>query len=94
MDKRQREVSNELEATLNAIPDILFEVDETGLYLNIWANDAHHLLLQKEVLLGRRLDEVMPPAAAAICFTALREAVENGRSSGQRICLLYTSRCV
>ena len=80
-----REVSNELEATLNAIPDLLFEVDETGLYLNIWANDARHLLLQKEVLLGRRLDEVMPPAAAKISHTALQEAAQNGRSSGHRI---------
>ena len=80
-----REVSNELEATLQAIPDLLFEIDETGLYLNIWANDTTDLLLQKEFLLGRRFDEVLPPAAAAICHAALLEAAENGRSSGQRI---------
>jgi len=80
-----REVRNELEATLHAIPDLLFELDETGLYLNIWANDPNDLLLQKETLLGRRLDEVMPSDAAAICHAALQEAAENGRSAGQRI---------
>ena len=82
-----REVSNELEATLRAIPDLLFEVDETGLYLNIWANDADELLLSREALLGRRFDEVMPPDAVAICQSALKEAAETGRSRGQR-CLL------
>ena len=82
-----REVSNELDATLHAIPDLLFELDETGLYLNIWANDPSELLLSKDALLGRHLDEVMPPEAAKTCFAALQEAGEKGRSRGHRIML-------
>ena len=82
-----REVSNELDATLHAIPDLLFEIDETGLYLNIWANDPAELLLSKEALLGRRFDEVMPAEAAKTSFAALQEAGEKGRSRGHRIML-------
>ncbi|HSG22560.1 MAG TPA: PAS domain-containing protein [Azonexus sp.] len=81
------EVSNELEATLHAIPDLLFEIDETGLYLNIWANDPDDLLHSREALLGRRIDEVMPPEAASICRAALNEAAETGRSHGRRLLL-------
>ncbi|MBK7462873.1 MAG: PAS domain-containing protein [Betaproteobacteria bacterium] len=82
-----REVSSELEATLHAIPDLLFEIDESGLYLNIWANDADELLFSREALLGKRFDEVMPPEAAATCRSALNEAAATGRSRGQRIYL-------
>jgi PAS domain-containing protein len=60
-----REVSSELEATLHAIPDLLFEIDESGRYLNIWANDADELLFSREALLGKRFDEVMPSEAVA-----------------------------
>jgi len=80
-----REVSNELEATLHAIPDLLFEIDEAGHYLNIWANDADELLFSREALLGKRFDEVMPPEAVETCRTALNEAAATGRSRGRRI---------
>ena len=80
-----REVSSELEATLHAIPDLLFEIDESGRYLNIWANDADELLFSREALLGKRFDEVMPPEAVETCRTALNEAAATGRSRGRRI---------
>ncbi|PKO92305.1 MAG: histidine kinase [Betaproteobacteria bacterium HGW-Betaproteobacteria-10] len=82
-----REVSNELEATLHAIPDLLLEVDENGVYLNVWANNPKDLPLPRDVLLGRRLDDVLPPNAVSVCRLALREAIENGSSRGQRLYL-------
>ncbi|MDZ4314941.1 MAG: PAS domain-containing protein [Azonexus sp.] len=81
------EVSNELEATLHAIPDLLMEIDENGVYLNVWANNPKDLPLPREALLGRRLDEVLPPDAVAVCQIALQEAMQTGISRGQRLCL-------
>ncbi|KAB2916418.1 MAG: transporter substrate-binding domain-containing protein, partial [Dechloromonas sp.] len=84
---RLRRLGNEREATLHAIPDLLFEVDATGLFIELWANDADELLLPREAVLGRRFDEVLPPEAAAAGWQALREAGERGRSRGQLILL-------
>ncbi len=81
------EVSNELEATLHAIPDLLLEIDENGTYLNVWANNPKDLPLPREALLGRRLDDVLPPEAVSVCHVALKEAMATGISRGQRLSL-------
>jgi len=84
---RLRDMGRELEATLQAIPDLLFEIDEDGFFLNVWATHAEELAMPREALFGRRIAEVLPPAASASCDEALREAAEQGRSSGQLILL-------
>ncbi len=84
---RLRAMSDELAATMNAIPDLLFEIDENGTYCNVWAKDFAGLIREREKLIGRRIDDVMPSEAAAICHSALREAGECGSSQGQQILL-------
>jgi len=84
---RLHDMGRELEATLHAIPDLLFELDETGYFLNVWANNAAELALPKEALSGRRFQDVLPAEAVLACEAAMREAGEFGRSSGQQILL-------
>ena len=84
---RLRELGRELQATLQAIPDLLFEIDENGLFLNVWANRVEDLAAPRETLVGRRFQDVLPADAAATCEAAIREAAEHGRSSGQQILL-------
>lgn len=79
------QASNFANSILNALPDLLFEVDRDGTYLNIWATDATLLARQKELLLGRRIVDVFDVENAHICMQALREAESDGRSGGQRI---------
>ncbi|RKT58210.1 PAS domain S-box-containing protein [Azonexus fungiphilus] len=81
--RQSRELSENLEATLHAIPDLLFEVAADGRFLNVWASDPEQLQLSPDALLERRLDDILPPAAAALCRQALAEAAANGRSRGQ-----------
>lgn len=87
----QRLVSNiqrlntDLSATLNTVPDLLFDVDEDGVYHGVWANNPELLISQKELLLGRSIREVMPPAAADTCISAIQEAGRNGSSYGKII---------
>ncbi|MFX4088800.1 MASE3 domain-containing protein, partial [Sphingobium yanoikuyae] len=71
-------------ATLNTLPDLLFEVDRKGVYLAVHANETSKLLTPLPQLLGKTLDEALPPAAAAQCFEALAEAERTGMSRGQR----------
>jgi signal transduction histidine kinase/ABC-type amino acid transport substrate-binding protein/DNA-binding NarL/FixJ family response regulator len=84
---RLRTLSNEREATLHAIPDLLFEVDESGLFKELWSNADDELLVPREALLGRRVDEELPAEAVTAVRTALREASDRGRSRGQTMLL-------
>ncbi len=70
------------EGVINAIPDILFEVDAQGRYLNVWTRNPELLAASKERLLGRTAREVLPPEAAAVAMAAIAEADEKGLSLG------------
>lgn len=73
------------EGIISAIPDLLFEVDHKGKYLNIWAQDPQKLAAQKSLLLGRRISEFLDSDATEICMQAIREADSSGASFGKVI---------
>ena len=71
-----------LQATLGAIPDLLFEVGASGRFHGNHTHRADLLAAPPEVFLGKTIAEVLPPDAAAVCMAALREAAEKGWSGG------------
>lgn len=71
-------------AILNAIPDLLFEMDLNGRYLDYHSPDSDLLAAPPSQLLGKTVTEILPPEAAATCLSALREAHAKGRSIGQQ----------
>ncbi|HXU92366.1 MAG TPA: PAS domain-containing protein [Gallionella sp.] len=75
------------EGIINAIPDILFEVDREGRYLNVWTQNPELLAAQKELLLGKTAAEVLSPENAAAAMRAIREADEQGASRIEDICI-------
>lgn len=84
---REAEVAaarNKLAATLEAIPDLLFEVDLDGRYHDYHSPREDLLAAPPEEILGRRVSDVLPPDAAAVCMASLREASDTGRSSGRQ----------
>jgi diguanylate cyclase (GGDEF)-like protein/PAS domain S-box-containing protein len=74
---------NKLQATLDAIPDLMFELDLDGRYLDFHSPRHDLLAAPPEQLLGRTVMDVLPPEAAATCLAALREAKEKGTSTGK-----------
>lgn len=80
-----RELNADLDATLKAIPDLLFELDQDGRYINIWARTPEMLVAQEEQLLGHTVSEMLPPETAATVMAALQDAEQNGYSHGQVI---------
>ncbi len=74
-----------LAATLEAIPDLLFEFDENGRYIDIHANQKNLLAASREQLLGKRVDEILPPEAATSVGAALTAAGRNGADFGRVI---------
>ncbi|MCB4361445.1 PAS domain-containing protein [Quatrionicoccus australiensis] len=87
-EKAVRDLGDELAATLRAIPDLLFEIDENGRYCNVWSQAREdELLASRESLIGRTVAEVMPEAAVKVVMGALAEALQTGDSRGQLISL-------
>jgi diguanylate cyclase (GGDEF)-like protein/PAS domain S-box-containing protein len=82
LDLRDAEARNA--AVLNAIPDLLFELDIDGTYIDYRAPRADLLAAPAEAFLGRTVNEILPSAAAATCMGALHVALEHGACSGEQ----------
>jgi two-component system, sensor histidine kinase and response regulator len=78
-------LNSDLLATLQAIPDLLFDVDLHGTYHNLWTQDSSLLARDRDALLGRNVAEVLPREAASTIMAALGEANERGSSFGKVI---------
>lgn len=89
--KELQRVNAELDTTLRTIPDLLFELDEDGRYIHIWAQNETLLAAQKQELLGCTVSEKLPADAAEIVMSALEKATKTGYSHGQIISLPLTT---
>lgn len=73
---------NHLEAILNAIPDLLFEVDEEGRILECRAARQELLVFRPDFLMGKRFCDLLPTTATEACTASIQEADALGWSSG------------
>jgi len=76
------EAHRKLMATVEVIPDLMFEVDAMGRIHDYHANKGDILYVPPEVFLGKTVEEVLPPEAAGIILHALAEATAKGRHRG------------
>lgn len=74
---RNREV-----AILNAIPDLVFEIDLEGRVHSFHSGRKEKLLLPEKVFMGKLVSDVMPENIVIPTMTAIRQANANGLSSG------------
>jgi diguanylate cyclase (GGDEF)-like protein/PAS domain S-box-containing protein len=82
----ERQASHDhLTAIIRAIPDLLFEVDIEGRYLDYSTTNPELLAMQPDQYIGRKLTELLPSAAAATVMAAIAEANEKGSSYGSQI---------
>lgn len=72
-----------LVALLNAMPEIVFELDEHGRFTHVWAYHVDEAVLPTGYVLGHLLEDVLPTDAAHLCRIALQEAATKGHSHGQ-----------
>jgi len=80
-----KELANDLVATLQAIPDLLFELDKNGRYIQVLSHQEELQTRSRQRLLGRSIAEVFPEHAAETIFDSLRQAETNGESHGHQI---------
>ncbi|MCK9990814.1 MAG: hypothetical protein RugAbin2_01828 [Rugosibacter sp.] len=70
-----------LQATLNALPDLLFEFDGQGRYLDYHSPRNHLLAAPPEHFLGKAVTDVLPRDIAQLALDAIQEAEADGFSS-------------
>lgn len=79
---RLRATEAELQATLNALPDVLIEVSAQGIYRAMHCQDSRQLLMPVEDMLDRTIEAVIPADAAVVVRQAIEQAMATGRSNG------------
>ena len=62
---------------LDAIPDVIFLLDEDGIYLEVMSGQSDQLVAEKEALLGRSLHDVMPQEHADRFLAVIKEALDS-----------------
>ncbi|MET1114520.1 MAG: EAL domain-containing protein [Comamonas sp.] len=85
MTSSLRQTTADLNATLDAIPDLLFEMDLQGRYLAVRASNQASLNLPADQVLHRTAWDVLPAKAAQVVINAIKEAHMLGRSIGNRL---------
>ncbi|RVT73975.1 PAS domain S-box protein [Flavobacterium sufflavum] len=79
--------NKKLEAIIQAIPDMIFEIGIDEVIYNYHSQNTDVLLMPLELFIGKKIPEVLPPDAAEVCLYALKEASEKGLSNGRQYTL-------
>jgi len=84
MTQALRGTRDDLESTLNAIPDMLFELGQEGQVLHCQSARTGPLAMVAGTFLGQRLEDLVHLEDAEGCRAALRAAQASGYSAGQQ----------
>ncbi len=87
---RSKEISalqNDLDSTLAAIPDLMFELGLDGCYHSIRSTRTELMAAPPKEMLGKTIFDILPSKAANTCFEGLQEANQKGFSEGKEISL-------
>ncbi len=79
-DLAHQESEARLRALIEATDDVVFEFDEDGTYLEVWATNESLLMRPKREMIGRRVDEVLGPGAGRSFIEAFRRVLDSGRA--------------
>ncbi|MDP4174227.1 MAG: PAS domain S-box protein [Bacteroidota bacterium] len=66
-----------IQAIINAIPDLLFMINKDNYFVGVQSSDDSKLLLPPDMLIGRRVDEILPPEVARLTIEKSKVALET-----------------
>lgn len=81
-EEKIEEINIKLQATINAIPDLMFEVDEEGRFYDYNAPYTSDLFVPPEQFIDKTVNAVLPPDTSAKIMEALKEAAKKGKHRG------------
>ncbi|MDP3702251.1 MAG: MASE3 domain-containing protein [Hylemonella sp.] len=74
----------QMQATLNAVPDLMFEVDEKGFIRDFHSAVPELLAVPPERFLNKTVHESLPQESADVVMAAIHDAGVTGRSHGKQ----------
>lgn len=77
-----RDARDRLQATLQALPDLVFEFDSDGVVRDYFSSRRDLLTVPPEKFLGKQLREITSLDIATTLMVAIHEAIEKGLSAG------------
>jgi PAS domain S-box-containing protein len=82
-----KKMNKKMEAIIEAIPDLMFEVGLDGTFHNYYSKREDLLFLPPEQFLGKNIFDIFPLEAANVSMEAIREAKKLGVSTGAQYSL-------
>lgn len=82
MENELQKVQDKLSATLDALPDMLFEVDRHGRIYDYRAPIEKMLYAPPKEFIGKTINQVLPKSVANVITKAITQAIEHGRHVG------------
>lgn len=83
--KQLKQSTLDLQATLQAIPDLLFEFDEQATIIEVWTSDTILSQEQRSMMSGCKVQDVLSRQAALKVLAAINKAQQEGQSHGETI---------
>ena len=83
-EEELQRIRGRLQATFDALPDILLELDAQGCFTAAHSGRGDRLVAPPEAFLGRTPEEVLPPDIAALARRAMKGAAQRGWVDGLR----------
>jgi len=79
-EERIRDSEAKTQALLDAIPDVMFQLDRMGYFVD-YKGALQGLYARPHELIGKNLKDVLPPRVCDTYFEKLRETFDTGRST-------------
>ena len=86
-EENTKKAQENLASILEAIPDLLFEVDLQGKIHYYQGNRNDLLYVPESEFIDKNFREIIPIEATNVCFEAMQEALHKGWSSGKQYSL-------
>lgn len=83
--KSVQNLNENFQSILKATPDPLFELDRSGVFINVWARDASLFNYDLQSLKGQSVFDVFEADSAQVIMNSLQEASFNAASFGHCI---------
>ncbi len=81
----------QLAATMDALPDLLFEVDREGRVYDYRATDPQLLYVPPEDFLSKKMSDILPQEAGHVFIAAIKKAAKRGIHTGDQYSLKLPS---
>jgi PAS domain S-box-containing protein len=79
MEQALRESEDRNLAILDAFPDLMFVMNESGVYLDYHATDETQLVVSPQTFLNRNIQDILPPKLAREVISCLKAVARTGK---------------